>query len=106
MLGSIRANATSLVGICVLQSGVCETTFEKEMIQSFRQSRVLQVLRIASSALRVSDWTLNNVDPDGLKYVARVWVWTHWGVSAACFIALAYRPASGLAPYYETLITF
>ena len=76
------------------------------MIQSFRQSRVLQVLRIASSALRVSDWTLNNVDPDGLKYVARVWVWTHWVVSAACFIALAYRPASGLARYYVYILLF
>ncbi len=35
-------------------------------------------MRTAAETFRVSDWTLNRMDPDGLRYAASVWVWVHW----------------------------
>ena len=68
-----------------------------------------QMIRAAAGALRVSDWTLNRIDPDGLRYVATVSVWIHWFVIAACFVLLVYRPLYGppkYAAYWLLYLTF
>ena len=70
------------------------------MLDGVRQSRNPKPTKsLLAGALRVSDWTLNNIDPDGLRYVAMVWVWMHWFISIACFIVLVYRPAQSFLPY-------
>ena len=33
----------------------------------------------------IHDWTLNRIDPDGLRYVANILVWAHWYVGVVCF---------------------
>ena len=48
-----------------------------------------------ASACRISDWTLNRIDPDGLRHVATVAVRVHWFVGAVVFLEVMYRP------YYE-----
>ena len=51
---------------------------------------------MAAVTFWVSDWTLNSIDPDGLRYSASVCVWVHWFMVATCFVQLVYRPWYGL----------
>ena len=55
-------------------------------------SRVLQLVTKTTDAFRVEDWTLNQIDPDGLRYVATISVRAHWFVIAVLFFELVYRP--------------
>ena len=43
--------------------------------------RILQLVRKATDAFRVNDWTLNQIDPDGLRHVATMSVRGHWFVA-------------------------
>ena len=54
--------------------------------------RVRQLVRKATVAVRVNDWTLNPIDPDGLKYLATTSVWAHWFIVAIALVQLVYRP--------------
>ena len=49
----------------------------------------------AASALTVTDWTLNQIDPDGLRRVASVSVRVHWFAVAVVFVEVVYRPYYG-----------
>ena len=69
------------------------------MLESFRQNRASQLLGTAVSVFRANDWTLNRRDPDGLRYVASVWVWVHWFMVATCLVQLVYRPWYGPERY-------
>ena len=69
------------------------------MLESFRQHRASQLLGTAVSVFRANDWTLNRRDPDGLRYVASVWVWVHWFMVATCLVQLVYRPWYGPERY-------
>ena len=53
----------------------------------------------ATEALRARDWTLNQIDPDGLRYLATISVWGHWIIAAVGLIELVYRPYYGVAKY-------
>ena len=53
----------------------------------------------AGSLFRVNDWTLNRIDPDGLRYVATVSVWVHWFIGASLVFILVYRPWYGPGRY-------
>ena len=55
-------------------------------------SRVLQLVTKTTDAFRVNDWTLNQIDPDGLRYMATVSVRAHWFVIAVLLFELVYRP--------------
>ena len=55
-------------------------------------SRVLQLVTKATVPFRLNDWALNEVDPDGLRYVATISVRAHWFVIAVLFFELVYRP--------------
>ena len=65
------------------------------MLESLRQHRASQLLGTAVSVFRANDWTLNLRDPDGLRYMASVWVWVHWFMVATCLVQLVYRPWYG-----------
>ena len=69
------------------------------MLESLRQNRGLQLLRTAVGSFRVSEWTLNRFDPDGLRHVAIVSVWVHWFIIATCFFLVFYRPPFGPPMY-------
>ena len=55
-------------------------------------SRVLQLVAKTTAAFRVNGWTLNQIDPDGLKYVATMSVRGHWFIIAVLLFELVYRP--------------
>ena len=69
-------------------------------------------MRTAAEIFRVGDWTLNRMDPDGLRYAASVWVWVHWFMVATCLVQLVYRPWYGPERYaayallYSVLVGF
>ena len=69
-------------------------------------------MRTAAETFRVGDWTLNRMDPDGLRYAASVWVWVHWFMVATCLVQLVYRPWYGPERYaayallYSVLVGF
>ena len=69
------------------------------MFGSLRHNRALQLLRSVADSFRVSEWTLNRFDPDGLRYVAIVSVWVHWLIIATCFFLVFYRPPFGPPMY-------
>ena len=52
------------------------------MPHGFHDVRVLQLVKRATAAFRVNDWVLNQIDPDGLRYVATISVRAHWFVIA------------------------
>ena len=70
------------------------------MSHESRHSRALQMVVKAANSFRVNDWTLNHIDPDGLRYVATVLVKVHWFFAVLLFVELVYRP------YYGVAITF
>ena len=76
------------------------------MSQAARQGRVFHPIRTAASVFRVSDWTLNRIDPDGLRYVATILVWVHWCVGLVCFVQLVYRPYYGPAKFAAYALLF
>ena len=62
------------------------------MPHGFHDVRVLQLVKRATAAFRVNDWALNQIDPDGLRYVATISVRAHWFVIAVLLFELVYRP--------------
>ena len=52
-----------------------------------------------ANAFRITDWTLNRIDPDGLRHVATVSVRVHWFVGAVVFFQVMYRPYYGTAVF-------
>ena len=57
-----------------------------------RHSRLLQLVTKATGAFRVNDWAINQIDPDGLRYLATISVRANWFVAAIALIKLVYRP--------------
>ena len=69
------------------------------MSQAPRQGQGLHPIRRAASVFRLSDATLNQMDPEGLRRVATVSVWLHWFTAAFLIFQLAYRPWYGAEKY-------
>ena len=34
----------------------------------------------AANALKLRDWTITQIDPEGLRYVASIQAWLHWAL--------------------------
>ena len=62
------------------------------MTHGSHRSRLRRVFTKAGYALQVNGWTLRQLDPDGLRYVATVSVRAHWLVIAVLLFEVAYRP--------------
>ena len=62
------------------------------MPHGFHDVRILQLVKRAAAAFRVNDWTLNQIDPDGLRSLATISVRANWFVAAIALIELVYRP--------------
>ena len=67
------------------------------MSNRIHQSQLLQLIAKATNVFRVTGWTLNEVDPDGLRYVATVVARVHWFFIAVLVIEVLYRPYYGVA---------
>ena len=63
-----------------------------EMPHGFHNVRVRQLVKRAAATFRVNDWTLNQIDPDGLRFVAIISVRAHWFMIAVLLFELVYRP--------------
>ncbi len=60
-----------------------------------------------AGALRLRDWTLTEIDPDGLRYVGHILVWMHWAFGIHGLIQAFYRPIDGYwAPQYVAYLLF
>ena len=57
-----------------------------------QHSRVLRLVARAADALRVNYWTLDQIDPDGLRYVATISVRAHWFVIAVLLFETGVSP--------------
>ena len=66
------------------------------MSNRVHQSQLLQLIARAANVFRVTDWTLNQVDPHGLRYVSTVVVRVHWFFIAVLVIEVLYRPYYGV----------
>ena len=53
----------------------------------------------AANAVRVVNITVNQFDPDGLKYFTTVSVRAHWLISVICLIEPVYRPHYGMIKF-------
>ena len=62
------------------------------MTHGSHRSRLRRVAVMATDALQGNGWTLRQLDPDGLRYVAAVSVRAHWLVIAVLLFEVAYRP--------------
>ena len=62
------------------------------MPHGFHSVRIRQLVKRAAASFRVNDWTLNQIDPDGLRYVATISVRAHWLMVAVLLFELVYRP--------------
>ena len=62
------------------------------MLHGFHDVRVRQLVKSATAAFRVNDWALNQIDPDGLRYLATISVRANWFVAAIAVFELVYRP--------------
>ena len=69
------------------------------MAHGSRYSRVMRLAAKAAGVFRVNDLALDQIDPEGLKYVATVSVRAHWFIVALMLFELVYRPDYGAAKY-------
>ena len=60
------------------------------MVQGSRYSRGLHLIATAATALGMTDWERRDDDPEGLRLIARTFVWGRW-CSVAIGLALVYR---------------
>ena len=60
------------------------------MVQGSRYNRGLHLIAAAASALGMTDWERRDDDPDGLRLIAKTFVWARW-CSVAIGLALVYR---------------
>ena len=63
-----------------------------EMPHGFHNVRVRQLVKRAAATFRVNDWVLNQIDLDGLRFVAIISVRAHWFMIAVLLFELVYRP--------------
>ena len=68
--------------------------------------RIFQTGKTANT-FRLRDWTLTQIDPDGLRYVGHILVWMHWAFGVHGLIQAFYRPIDGYwAPQYLAYLLF
>ncbi len=71
------------------------------------RGRAIPLLANTANAFRLRDWTVTQIDPDGLRYVAHILVWMHWAFGVHGLIQAFYRPIDGYwAPQYLAYLFF
>ena len=57
--------------------------------------RSLHLLEKTIGAVRLRGWTLNQIDPEGLRNIGNILAWMHWALVSVGFFQLLYRPSHG-----------
>ena len=71
------------------------------------EGRGFQLIGKTANAFRLRDWTLTQIDPDGLRYVGHILVWMHWAFGIHGLVQAFYRPIDGYwAPQYLAYLFF
>ena len=65
---------------------------EREMTQSSRYNRVVHLVTTAASVVGMMDWERSDSDPDGLRFLARSFVWARWFILAFGLVLWLWRP--------------
>ena len=65
------------------------------MSSGARHRRGFELLAKAANAFRLRDWTVTQIDRDGLRYVANIQAWLHWALGVLVVVLLLYRPFYG-----------
>ena len=60
-----------------------------------RHRRGVQLLAKTANAFRLRDWTLTEIDPDGLRHVGHTLAWLHWAFIVFGLFQILYRPSYG-----------
>lgn len=69
------------------------------MVQGSRFVRGRHLIASAASVLGMIDWEHSDGDPDGLRIVARTFVWARWCIVAFGLALWVYRPVDSLETY-------
>ena len=72
---------------------------EREMVQGSRYSRGVHLVTTAATVLGIAGWERSDSDPDGLRLIARTFVWARWLILAFVLVLWVYRPANWLETY-------
>ena len=77
------------------------------MSNASRHSQSLHPKTKAPNVFYLRDWTLTQIDPEGLRYVGHILVWMHWAFGIHGLIQAFYRPIDGYwAPQYLAYLFF
>ena len=77
------------------------------MTNGKRHSLGYQLARKVVSLLGVTDWTITQIDPVGMRYVANMLAWAHWALGVFVVVQLLYRPFYGYwAPQFVAYLLF
>lgn len=57
--------------------------------------RGFRLVSNVANLFRVTDWSLNVVDPGGMRHVANMLAWAHWALAVLVIVQLLYRPFYG-----------
>ena len=77
------------------------------MSNGARNTRGIGLMARTANAVWLRGWTLTQIDPDGLRYVANILVWMHWAFGIHGLMQAFYRPIDGYwAPQYLAYLLF
>ena len=76
---------------------------EMEMARGSRYSRAVRLVTSAASAVGMLGWERSDRDPDGLRFLARTFVWARWFILAFGLLVWVYRPVDGPETYVPYL---
>ena len=65
---------------------------ERETTQGSRYSRAVHLITSAAGAIGMMGWEHSDGDPDGLRFLARTFVWARWFILAFGLVLWVYRP--------------
>ena len=65
---------------------------EREMAQGSRYSRAVHLVTSAASVVGMMGWERSDSDPDGLRFLARTFVWARWFILAFGLVLWLYQP--------------
>ena len=72
---------------------------ETEMVQGSRYSRGVHLVTTAAKVLGITGWERSDDDPDGLRLIARTFVWARWFIFAFGLALWVYRPVDWFETY-------
>ena len=72
---------------------------EREMAQGTRYSRAVCLVTSAASVFGMMGWERRDGDPDGLRFLARTFVWARWFILAFGLVLWLWRPVEWSETY-------